>query len=387
MKQEHLKITSIGHDRVYPPVGCAQRSYYISKYLSEHFRVTLIGHSGAITQYRKHQITDTFNIIEIPGMVASIIGAVGFAITNQPLFDPIVAWISTKSPQLVKNYMRFANDADILFFEGCWHYPLIKYIRNRDKKLIVYDAHNVEYLLKKQVYKGIFSDVLLPKIFALERQICRDSDIILATCENEKKAFIELYDVNAECLFVIPNCVEVPKDKRNVIEKTILFIGGAYFANFEAVRYVNDILAKKLPDFTFRIVGRAGMVIKKPQPNVEIYGLVSEKKKNELLQSSEIAINPIIHGAGINVKMLEYLAYGIPVITTPLGARGFSSYPFIVSDLNEFAENIVNLSHNSDLKTRLSKNGRELIKKNYDYHVIGNRVYEILTNEIKRKIL
>ncbi|MBU4501647.1 MAG: glycosyltransferase family 4 protein, partial [Nanoarchaeota archaeon] len=306
-----MKLVSVGHDKMYPPIGCAQRSYHMSRYLSKNFDITLIGHSGAITRFRKHRINKNFSIIEIPGIMTSGMGALGYFLTKKPLFDPFVAWTCTKSPHLLKHYLREVENADILVFEGCWHYQLIDKVKDKNKKLIVYDAHNVEYLLKRQVYSGIFRK-LLPKIFELEKKTCIESDIILATCEKEKEMFIKLYEINSGKVHVIPNCVALPEKDGKTDEKTILFIGGAYFANFEAVRFINETLAKALPDFVFRIVGRAGMGTKNKKKNVEVYGMVSEEKKDELLRSSEIAINPILHGAGMNVKMLEYMAYGLP---------------------------------------------------------------------------
>ncbi|MDI6856042.1 MAG: glycosyltransferase family 4 protein [Candidatus Thermoplasmatota archaeon] len=384
-----MKITSIGHDKVYPPIGCAHRSYYILKYLSEDFDVVLIGHSGAITKLREYTISKSFSLLEIPGMITTAIGALGYFLTKKPLFDPALAWTCRRSPSLLSRYLEHANESEILVFEGCWHFPLLSKVRNGNEKLIVYDAHNVEYILKKQVYSSILEKKLLPKIFALEKRACEESDIVLTTSKEEKESFLSLYGIDKSKIHIVPNGVSLPEKDRNVIDRTVLFIGGTYFANFEAAKFINDALAPKLPEFTFRIAGRCCIEVKKKQKNVELYGLISEEKKDRLLRTSELAINPIMHGAGVNVKMLEYMAYGMPIVTTSLGARGieYEKEPFLISDLGQFDSAIKSLSTNPELMRELEKNARETIIKKYEWSVVTKGLSQLFRERLKEKLL
>jgi hypothetical protein len=40
------------------------------------------------------------------------------------------------------------------------------------------------------------------------------------------------------------------------------------------------------------------------------------------LAAADVFVNPVRHGAGINIKMIEAMAAGLPVVSTPVGARG-----------------------------------------------------------------
>lgn len=381
-----IKITIIGHDKVYPPIAAdAQRFFHLSKHLSEKFKVLLIGHSGLITRYRKYNINKNFDIIEIPDLIPIAIGTLGYFVTKKPLFDPILAFTCRYSPRLLKHYIKNAEESKILIFEGCWHTNLLDKI-DIGNKLIIYDARNVEYLLKKQAYDGIFKKKILPKIFDLEKKLCTKSDILLATCKEEKEKFVDLYKLNESKVYVTQPGINLPKMGRKIRNKTVLFMGGAYFANFEAVDFIIKNLAKSLPEFTFRIVGRAGMNIERKLPkNVEIHGFISEEKKDEILRTSEIAINPIIHGAGVNVKMLEYMAYGLPIITSRLGARGIKGKPFVISDLNGFAVSIQKLSSDLDMMKKLGSKSRDVIKKNYTWPAVTKNISEIFLSNLKKK--
>ncbi|MEW6069737.1 MAG: glycosyltransferase family 4 protein, partial [Candidatus Thermoplasmatota archaeon] len=378
-----------GHDKIYPPIGCAYRSYYLSKYLSAENEVTLIGHSGKITKFKHYRFSDSFEALEIPGLFSTAVGALGYFLTRKPILDLVIASSCKYSLRLLKEYVKHADKSQVLIFEGCWHYPLLKKIEERSRKLVVYDAHNVEYILKEQAYTGFWVE-LLPKIFELERALCNTSDIIFATCKEEKEMFIKLYKLDASKIYTVPHGITLPHlDREKKEERTALFIGGAYFANFEAAQFINNVLAEKLPEFKFKIVGRCCMAVKKSQKNVELCGVISEQEKDKLLKTSELAINPILYGAGINVKMLEYMAYGMPIVTTTLGARGIEcdKRPFLVSELDNFAESIKLLSDDKELAEELSRNAKETILRKYEWSKVTEGVSELLIKKYREKLL
>jgi glycosyltransferase involved in cell wall biosynthesis len=50
-----------------------------------------------------------------------------------------------------------------------------------------------------------------------------------------------------------------------------------------------------------------------------------------LLAAADVAVNPIGSGSGSNVKLAEYLAAGLPVVTTPVGLRGYEAFAHLVT--------------------------------------------------------
>jgi len=69
---------------------------------------------------------------------------------------------------------------------------------------IIYDAHNVEYLLKKQIATKL-NKIWLNREYEIEKYACEISDAIFVTSNENKEAFIELYNISEDKLFVIPN--------------------------------------------------------------------------------------------------------------------------------------------------------------------------------------
>jgi len=56
--------------------------------------------------------------------------------------------------------------------------------------------------------------------------------------------------------------------------------------------------------------------------NVRSLGLVDEQEKLAWLALADIGLNPVLSGSGTNLKLLDYAAAGLPIVSTPFGARG-----------------------------------------------------------------
>jgi len=86
-------------------------------------------------------------------------------------------------------------------------------------------------------------------------------------------------------------------------------------------------------------------------------------------------------GSGTNIKMLDYLSAGIPVVSTPVGARGIdieSRTHALVCSPEQFQESILELAGDLELQVRLSENGRRLVEKRYSWERIAKIVEEKL---------
>ena len=53
-----------------------------------------------------------------------------------------------------------------------------------------------------------------------------------------------------------------------------------------------------------------------------VHRQVIERVKRTLLAAADVALNPVLHGSGTNLKVIEYLASGVPVVSTAFGVRG-----------------------------------------------------------------
>lgn len=298
----------------------------------------------------------------------------------------------------VKEFKRIFRNlkADILISSHPWAASCMK--KNK-KQLFIYDAHNCEYILMKSLTKDKFLGSLICLWTKnIERAACKKSDTILVCSEKEKEDFVRIYKVPADKIYIIPNGTKIKplptaeekiekKKKLGLFGKKIIFFVGAYYKpNIEAFTYIVNYLAPQLNDYIFLIVGTVRDAFKNVQlpKNIRTFGRVFDDELDEITAASDIAINPIFFGSGINIKVLDYLSAGLPTISTKIGARGIPFENFknmIVCDENEFAINIKRLFNHTEVHERLKQNGRKLAIEHFDWAKISQNLENILERE------
>jgi glycosyltransferase involved in cell wall biosynthesis len=108
--------------------------------------------------------------------------------------------------------------------------------------------------------------------------------------------------------------------------------------------------------------------------NVVITGLISEAELDRLLHSADVALNPIRSGGGTNLKLIEYFAAGVPVVSTPLGTRGTAlsnGVELLICELAQFADGIRAVIAEPDTAQRRAEQARALAVLGYDWEPIG----------------
>jgi glycosyltransferase involved in cell wall biosynthesis len=84
---------------------------------------------------------------------------------------------------------------------------------------------------------------------------------------------------------------------------------------------------------------------------------------------------PLRHGGGTRLKILEALAWGLPVVTTSVGGAGLGlvdgRHALIADEPQAFAAAIERLLRDDDLWRDLSRAGRALVESRYDWQSIA----------------
>ena len=105
--------------------------------------------------------------------------------------------------------------------------------------------------------------------------------------------------------------------------------------------------------------------------------------RNILFKTADFAVNPMVTGAGTSLKMFDYLAAGLPVISTPLGARGMAKGDdklMVLCDVDEFPFAIMSLLGDIDRMIRLGLSGRRHVEEHFDWRVIAGHLHTTLLN-------
>jgi glycosyltransferase involved in cell wall biosynthesis len=74
------------------------------------------------------------------------------------------------------------------------------------------------------------------------------------------------------------------------------------------------------------------------------------------------------------LKILEAMALGTPVVATSKGAEGLMARDgdqlLIADDPENFADHVIKLLQNEDLRKKLASNAVQLVRENYDWQII-----------------
>ena len=329
-----IDIVQLCHGRIIPPYSSAY-GLRVRRYLSSFNSRIILSVGGLVLHDEKENEAVQYRSLLMTG-IAYLKG-------NRAL-EILLSKGSFLRGKYLNTAMKRISCAKIVIFEGPWQFYLFR--EKLEEKIVIYDSHNIESKLRKgNPWEGY--------TFKLEQELINRSDMIITVTESDKEEMINLYNASTDKIICIPEGFMTTNQKWCGIDsKEFVFIGSAYLPNIEAVKNL-ILIAKEFPDFKFKIIGSVCDSIKKrgTPKNVEFLGIVDEFRKEKEICSSLAALNPVTSGSGRNLKMNDYISYGVPIITTEIGARGFDQTlkdHFIISDIAGFPERIRDLKGTAD---------------------------------------
>jgi polysaccharide biosynthesis protein PslH len=220
-----------------------------------------------------------------------------------------------------------------------------------------------------------------------EAAVLDDFDAGLVIAEPDRAAILARR--NGFTLDIVPNGVDLvhfAPDQAHPEPRTILFTGTmSYFPNADAaIWFCHEVLPKirkRCPDARFVIAGRAPTreVRDLAGPGVDVTGAVEDIRP--YFRRAAVFVCPMRSGSGSQVKNLEAMAMGLPVVTTTVGASGLEVEPgrdLLVGDSVEaFSEHVVNVLTNRELAGRLRESGRAAMEERYLWSRVGDRLEAI----------
>lgn len=188
---------------------------------------------------------------------------------------------------------------------------------------------------------------------------------------------------------VLPNVVRLPRTQLIQVAHqpfTFLFIGTlGYFPNQDALEHFCAtswpvIVSRAQSTVELRIVGDGLPAHIKTwlarQPGVVLSGWVANLE--EVYARADAVVIPLRAGGGTRIKLLEAMAYGVPVVSTTLGAEGIevqSGTHAILADTPEaFAAGCLQLVQDATLRTHLAQNGKTLVNTLYTEDALTRRI-------------
>lgn len=226
-----------------------------------------------------------------------------------------------------------------------------------------------------------------------EQKLLSEADVHLVVSEREK-TLLKQRAPQAE-IYVVPNGVDASGFEGVATErfaggtaarKNVLYVGSMdYHANVDAVtwfaREIWPLVAIQFPELVFTVVGRnpGPSVRALASSNIRVTGSVDDVKP--YYATAAAVVVPLRVGSGTRLKILEAMAAGVPVVSTKLGAEGLDAMDgleLLIADTpDSIATALARLLRNSAEAQALADAGKALVSKQYDWPLIGKRLYEI----------
>lgn len=295
---------------------------------------------------------------------------------------------------------------DIVQFEGlemATYLPIVRGMQPQAR--CIYDAHNAEYALQRQIAlverqqlrrlpTAAYSLIQSRRIAHWEQVVCRAVDGVIAVSEEDARQLAPFRE--DRCIHVLANGIFVDEyaDTRGeavVINKQSLVFTGKmdYRPNVDAMLwFVEAILPgirARAPDARLVIVGQ------KPAPaiqaldahdGVDVTGWVASVLP--FLQDAAVYIAPLRMGSGTRLKLLEALAAGCPIVATSTAAAGMDEATRAVISIadtpDSFAERVFMLL-TAPYDTTAREQRRAAVKQTYDWDALAprlNAIYEAI---------
>jgi glycosyltransferase involved in cell wall biosynthesis len=381
---------------IYPPRGGGQsRIYNLYKELARHYDITLVTLTDHSEVSFEGQIAPGLTEIRIPKTVEhqSIEDEYSRTVNWTPVTDIVAGVAIQATPNYFYALKKACTVADIVIAS---HPYFVKILRQCAPTLpLWFEAHNVELTLKKSLLPDNESaSKLLQLVREDEATAWTQAEFVFACSDQDLKELESLYGPTSAKLQEVPNGFSSDEVSFTTAEKrlaiktkiglkdrnTVLFMGSWHGPNLDAVELILGY-ATALPTLTFLIIGSAGLKFasKCIFPNVKFLGVIDETEKQIILSSSDLAINPMTAGSGSNLKMLDYFAAGIPVLSTEFGARGIDVQPdvhYLKAEIHDFLFKLMDFFANAVSTNELCIRAAELAHTRYSWNAIAKVAHQ-----------
>lgn len=286
------------------------------------------------------------------------------------------------------------NNYDMIF---CHLIRMAYYVvnfKNIPKVLDMSDALSLRYALSSKFRKGpfkIIESMESARLKNYEPEISKKFDRVTVASSIDK---IYLEGLGVNNVEVIENGVsadELEAGNSDIRKNKIVFFANMRaFPNQDAANYfyrdIFPLIKKEFKDVKFVIVGAdipPSILSMRRDSSVEVYEDVRNIK--EFVEDAYLSIAPMRIAVGVQNKILQSMAFRVPVVATTLGLGGIRAVPgkdiLIGDDSAEFAKKVIMLIRSPKIREDIARNGYDLVNKHYPWgalsSVLEKRLLEI----------
>lgn len=275
-------------------------------------------------------------------------------LSNKYKGQQFISWLRKQGRRIDYVYLLRPNIAGIYMDQ----------VRKYTQAKIIYNGVDFHYLREQRKYEIDLNPATLASANQFKEQefkLFAKSDVIYTVSDYEKSILDQ--EMPGKRVVVVPTYIydqPFPLGENNgFAERTaITFVGGfAHLPNVDGilwfVREVFPLISREISDVTLTIIGSnpPQEIVSLNSDHIKVTGYISDDELRAYYSLSRVVVAPIRFGAGVKGKIIEASAYGIPVVTTPIGAEGIIDVNEIANSAEspeQFASQIIDLYCNQE---------------------------------------
>lgn len=369
--------------------GDKLRAFHQIKTLSEHFNVVLVCTSDLpVSEEQLTHLREFCSAVHV------------YHLTKAGLFLTLITHLFSKKPFQVQYFFRYSIRRKItrllesiqphaIYCQLIRSTEYVKHYHNCPKTIDYMDAlsKGMERRIQTEPsYKRFFYRVESRRLINYERSVF-DYFEHHTIISDQDRQFI--HHPRKSRITVVPNGVERKFFESLNIEKQydLLFTGNfSYAPNVSAAVYLATELLPELKkrgfSLTLLLAGASPSPVVQAlrSSQVTVTGWVPDIR--ESYQSARIFVAPLFMGTGLQNKLLEAMASGLPCITTPLVNNALGGIEgqniLLAEDLNGFVEIIVRYVTDCSTFSVIANNGQQFVETNYSWESQNYKLLSLL---------
>ncbi|MGB3190015.1 MAG: glycosyltransferase family 4 protein [Limnoraphis sp.] len=321
--------------------------------------------------------------------------SVGMKLWRLFSLDPFFATTSLK-PEFLSVINKSIADADLIH---AFRLEMLSFVPRVYWGRVLLDLDECHITLRKRQQalnhsqkfdlENFLRDLDSYRVYRYQKQAISKVKITFVSSEVERKRLGEKQKIS-----VIPNIANSSHTERinsAINTQNILFVGNlSMSANIDAILYfVKEIWDKILiekPDCNLIIAGRNPtdeILQLANQKGIKLYANVPDLKP--IYQTATVAIAPIRFGAGTKIKVLEAFGFGVPVVSTSMGAEGLlvqhEKHLLIADSADDFAKSCIRLLNESETRQELALLAWDYFREKHDAQKVYDQITRVLFQE------
>ncbi len=258
--------------------------------------------------------------------------------------------------------LEYSCQYDYVFFDG---FSTLQYAQQKKKNYVYIDDEDISDLVYQRMLESrnilmkafLFSEYLRCLLF--EKKTMKNVEQVWAISPNSLK---RLKTLSAAKMSLMPTIIPVQKNVFSESAQNIVFAGTlSWSENKVGLQwFITHCWSKVLdacPETKLFILGQQSdeswEKLCQQYKNIELMGYVENLET--IFSQSAVAISPVFINSGIKIKVLTYLSYGLPVISSDEATWGMNSTDGILCTSKEkFTQNLILLLKNKAMRKKLS---------------------------------